>query len=184
LNFRPIVATEGHTVNTFKELCPEKYQDSSKVPPVITTVNSINTSFTTITVPAVIRPELLVIYNASQISRSEADALVLDTVRTCFVEIHDCQYCSSQFSKDSCSFQPITTESPISSTNQAEVTTPVVSPDDRVYFGAVTITIMATSGCFLLALTLWAADYVRKATTKKSKFKRKARKSEIEETQH
>ncbi|XP_061187865.1 uncharacterized protein LOC133195903 [Saccostrea echinata] len=181
---RPIVATEGHTVNTFKELCPEKYRASSTVPPVITTVNSINASYTTtITVP-LNRPELIVIYNASEISRSEADALVLDTVRTCFVEVHSCEYCSSQFSHDSCSFEPLTTESPVSTTNQADVSTPVVSPDDQIYFGAVTITIMATSGCFLLALALWAADYVRKATTKKSKFKRKAKNSEREETQH
>ncbi|XP_056001884.1 uncharacterized protein LOC125654160 [Ostrea edulis] len=177
---RPIVATELYTVRTFKELCHEKYRDFSSVPPVMTTVDSLNISFTSVPTN---KPELIVIYNASEISYTEAQAIVIDTVNTCLVEIHSCEYCSSHFSRDSCSFDAQTTASPESTTYKADVTTTALNPDDQINFGAVTITIMVTSGCFLWALALWAADYVRKATTKKSKFKRKARRTEIEETQ-
>jgi hypothetical protein len=62
------------------------------------------------------KPELIIIYNASQISHSETNAIVMDTVHTCLVEIHSCEYCSSHFSRDSCSFVPQTTTSPESTT--------------------------------------------------------------------
>ena len=64
------------------------------------------------------RSGLIVIYNASELSRSEADAVVLDTVHSCFVEIHSCDSCLTQFSRDSCSFQPKTTDSPPSTTHK------------------------------------------------------------------
>lgn len=37
--------------------------------------------------------------------------------------------------------------------------TPATSQEEQIHLGAVTITIIATSGCFLLALALWTADY-------------------------
>lgn len=71
-------------------------------------------------------PSLIVVYNASEMTRAEADAVVLDTVHTCLIEIHSCESCMSRYSRDSCSFHPLTTDSPPSTTHKVRNTTTVV----------------------------------------------------------
>lgn len=43
--------------------------------------------------------------------------------------------------------------------SQMNESTPAISQEEQIHLGAVTITIIATAGCFLLALALWTADY-------------------------
>lgn len=71
-------------------------------------------------------PSLIVVYNASEITRAEADAVVLDTVHTCLIEIHSCESCMSRYSRDSCSFHPLTTDHPPSTTHKVRNTSTLV----------------------------------------------------------
>lgn len=69
---------------------------------------------------------LIVVYNASEMTRAEADAVVLDTVHTCLIEIHSCESCMTRYSRDSCSFDPLTTDSPPSTTHKVRNTSTLV----------------------------------------------------------